>query len=455
MQGLPAVLFLTIYVVLLFCIPARLIFAPLGAAGTPANVFGIAGLIWWLMATMRGFNPVVGWTPVRLILLLLTVSILASYAAGMAHGWYAPMSAKEPTSDILTLVPPSPSGIAGQLISSADRSLLRLAGWLGVALMTAEGLRSWVDVATFVRRIVWCATYVASLGMMQFFTGVDIAGLYRIPGLRFNGAFGSVDARSVLHRPASTASHAIEYGVVMAAVIPLAIHYAMYARNRRFAAVPLILISVGCAMSVSRSAVLTAGLAMAIVFVGSSPSWRLKAIQIVPFGVIATRIMVPGLVGTLLALFTNFNNDISVKGRTDDYHVVGWIFSLHPWLGQGLGTFIPEYYRILDNQVLDIAIELGIVGVVVVGLFYAVSFMTARRAYRFALAETGRHLGLVISASIAGVALSLITFDAWTYPMVSGVTFLFVGLAGATWTFTRDENNVAALLRRTEEKSVA
>ncbi len=44
---------LGVYVLLLFCIPAQLVFAPLGAAGPPAQMLGIVLLVVWT-ADWRG-----------------------------------------------------------------------------------------------------------------------------------------------------------------------------------------------------------------------------------------------------------------------------------------------------------------------------------------------------------------------------------------------------------------
>ena len=56
-RRVPASALLTCYLVLLFVVPAGLVFAPLGAAGTPATVFGIVLLLWWVSATLAGQRP--------------------------------------------------------------------------------------------------------------------------------------------------------------------------------------------------------------------------------------------------------------------------------------------------------------------------------------------------------------------------------------------------------------
>ncbi len=133
-----------------------------------------------------------------------------------------------------------------------------------------------------------------------------------------------------------------------------------------------------------------------------------------------------------------FVDDPSVDGRTGDYGVVFSIVGDHPWLGRGLFTFLPRYYRILDNQVLMITLELGLVGLVVAMITYGTGFWSARRVRRTATTSERRHLGLALSGSIAGLALSLLTYDAWGYPMATGLAFVILGMAGAAWRLTHD-----------------
>ena len=209
---LPAVGFVVTYAVLLLAIPSQLIFLPLGSPGTPANLVGVGALVWWLAATLGGQNPVKRFTPTRVSVLLLTCTVLASYVSAMLQGWHAP---------------------ADVMVRAADRGLLSFAAWLGIVLMAAEGLRSWRDVELVVEWLAWLGTFVAALGIVQFFTGLDIAGFFVIPGLSANSEFGAVIGRSVLNRVSATAVHPIEYGVVLGALLPLLVHPASQHRYRR------------------------------------------------------------------------------------------------------------------------------------------------------------------------------------------------------------------------------
>lgn len=450
---LPACGFVIAYAVLLLCVPSQLIFRPLGSPGTPANMVGLGALAWWAAATLGGLNPVRRFTPTRIVLLLLTCAVLASYASAMLQGWYAPADVRQETDEFWTLVPPTARETTAVMIRAADRGLLSFAAWLGVVLMTAEGLRSWRDIELVVEWLTWLGTFVATLGIVQFFTGLDIAGFFVIPGLTPNSEFGGVIGRSVLNRVSATAVHPIEYGVVLGALLPLALHRTIHRWGRPLALLPLVLMFVGCFLSVSRSAVLVVLLALVVLLVGWSNRWRLRALAILPFAVVGLRLAVPGLVGTLMSLFKNLFNDPSVTGRTNDYDVVFGLMGESLLLGRGLFTFVPRYYRILDNQFLVFGIELGIVGLVAAAAFLFGTFFIARTAFKRARTARSRNLGLSLSASALGISVSFLTFDALGFPMAAGLTMLLAGMAGATWRLTVLEDPASPYLR--EERSHA
>lgn len=425
-----------VYIVLLLCIPSVLIFAPLGSPGTPANMLGMVALIWWICATVGGQNPVRGLTPTRVGAAMIATAVLAGYANGMANGWYAPPSVRNGI-DNWTLLAPTVGEITSVVAKAADRGLLSIAGWLGIMLLASEGMRSWRDVDRVINLLSWLAALVAALGIVQFFTGFDIAGLFVIPGLTPNSDFGAVASRSVLNRVASTAAHPIEFGVVLAAIFPLSLHRTIYKWGERNALLPTLVIFVGMFLSVSRSAVLAVTVAFVVLLIGWPGAWKLRALAIMPFAIVGLRVAIPGLVGTLLSFFMNADEDPSVEGRTQDYAAVHLLWSEHPYFGRGLFTFVPQFFRILDNAYLLLLVELGAVGLTLFVVGLLIGYFSARGTHHHAPDARSRHVGLCISAGLFGLMVSHATFDGLGFPMAAGMTFLLVGLGGATWRLTR------------------
>jgi polysaccharide biosynthesis protein PslJ len=437
-RSMPAVGFVCAYVVLLLGVPAVLIFAPLGSPGTPANMLGMAALVWWLAATVGGLNPVRGLTTFRVCLALLVLGVLGGYASGAASGWYAPPHVRAGINDWMLMAPSIVETTQAQL-SAADRGLLAVVGWVGVSLLVAEGLRSWADLDRVVSWITWVGAYMAALGLLQYTTGINIAPYYDIPGLSANWDFGSVASRSVLNRVSATASHAIEYGVVLATILPLAVHRTIHRWGERWALFPTLLIGVGATLSVSRSAVLCIVVAFLVLLAGWPNRWRLRALAVAPFAVVALRAGFPGLVGTIYSLFESLDEDPSIDGRTQDYEAVTYLVGERPLLGRGFFTFLPQYYRILDNQYLLLLIELGILGTLAVLVYLVAGLLSARAVKARALDPAHRHLGLCLSAGSAGMLLSLATFDTLAFSMAAGTLFLMLGMSFAAWRLTAEE----------------
>ena len=208
-------------------------------------------------------------------------------------------------------------------------------------------------------------------------------------------------------------------------------------------------------MSVSRSAVIVVGVSFIVLLIGWPRSWRIRALIVMPFAVVGLRLAVPGLVGTLVSLFRNLLNDPSISGRTSDYAVLFDVIGDNPLLGRGLFTFVPRYYRIVDNQYLVFAVELGIIGLLVMMAFLAVSFFQSFAAHRRARESTSRDVSLAVSAAVAGVLVSFVTFDALGFPMAAGLMMLLVGLAGACWRLATVEDPLSPYRPHQERVDVA
>jgi O-antigen ligase len=275
-----------------------------------------------------------------------------------------------------------------------------------------------------------------------FFTHFDARTLYRIPGLVANSQLPSFTFGGPFARVTGLAAHPIEYGVVLAFFLPIVVHYVLATPkpdSKRWR-ILLAIIGVAIPTSLSRSALL-AVLTVAIVL-GSVWTWRLR-VRALAWSVgflLALQAVVPGLLGTLISLFTNFGQDPSVQGRKDDYSVVGRFISTYPLFGRGFQTFIPTRYITLDNQYIGTVIELGFIGLAAVIAVLLIAIFTARGARRRSTDPRSRHLAQAFVASFAAVVVTFATFDAFGYQMICGSLFLVIGVAGALWRLTVEES---------------
>ncbi len=224
-------------------------------------------------------------------------------------------------------------------------------------------------------------------------------------------------------------------------ILPLAIHQARFAppaqRRRRWAQV--FLIGTTLPMTVSRSAIL--GLIAALLVI--LPTWpkldRRVAYVVLVISTVAMWLTVHGLLGTLRNLFLEFGSDSSTVSRTGAFSAAAPFISAHPWFGRGFGTFLPQTYRFLDDQYLGTLIETGIVGLIALLVLFGCGWCLARGARRVTANPEVRDLAQCLAAPVAVIAVSYATFDALSFLMAAGLTFLVFGCIGALWRLARTE----------------
>jgi polysaccharide biosynthesis protein PslJ len=406
-----AVTLFTVYIVLLIAIPSRLVFSPLGAAGTPAQILGMLMLLWWgtsWLSRTHGFtDPVI---PIRRAMLLFAMAVLASYLAAVTR----PIEAVE--------------------LRSADRAILSLCGWVAIVVIAADRIPSRARLDTLLRRLVTAGGWLATLGLLQFITGRQLTNFIQIPGLSPNASLTGVLARDGFARPAGTALHPIEFGVVLTMVLPLALHYAFVDKHRsvlrRWS--PVAAIAFAVPISISRSAILAAVVALIFLF----PTWprktRRNAYATIFVLLCSVYVLVPGLLGTFRNLFFGLQNDSSALSRTDSYALAWEFITRAPFFGRGIGTFLPSY-RTLDNGYLGAIIETGFVGLTCLLVLFLSGVIGGRQIRRRSSDPVTRQLGQSLSASMAAGACSYATFDGLGFPMVTGLVFLILGCTAALY----------------------
>jgi O-antigen ligase len=413
-----------VYIAVLLVIPSPLVIGPLGAAGGPANMVALAALAWWACARIEPGGMAWGFSPIR----WATIGFLLAMLAGFAAGALRPLTGIE--------------------VSGADRTLMALVGFAGVTFVAADGIATLEQLNRIVRRLVNLAAALAGAGILQFYTGIDVAKYLRLPGLSLaippTDEF-ALQERAGLRRVVATTSHPIEFGVVLAIVLPIALHLALTAAEdeRRVRWFTAGVIGFAIPLSLARSAIL--GLTCGVFMLWCGWTWPRKkqALKAAVIYLLLMRLLVDGLLGTIRGMFLNMFNDPSYTGRTMDYALVGEMFGQKPWLGHGLGTFDPNIYFFLDNQYLGTLIETGLIGLAAMSLLFLVGLFTARSVYRMCrpagLTRLG-DLGRALAASMLVVITSFITFDALAFRMVAGLLFVVLGIIGAAWRVARIES---------------
>jgi O-antigen ligase len=405
--SIDAVTGLTAFLVLLVVIPSRLIFAPLGSAGTPAEVLGMVLFAVWLTVSVSSLGRREKHAePIRIFAGLFVGAVLISYVAANSRAMFSADA------------------------RAADSGLLLVCSWMGVLLMTMDRVPTRERLDVLLRRLVLLAGALATLGLLQFATKTPFTNYLQVPGLANNQTL-SVYGRGGLTRPAGTAAHPIEFGAVLTMALPIAMHYAMTDRHRSALRrwYPVLAMGFAVPISISRSAVLSLIVVLCFVL----PTWtraaRRRAYAAILALSAAVYVMVPGLLGTITHLFTGISGDSSAQSRSGSFSLAYDFISRAPIFGRGFLTFLPAY-RILDDQYLGLLIETGVVGLVAyLGLL--VSGMVGGLRLRRTANQIDGLLGVSLAASVASALASFALFDAFSFPMAASLSFLILGCVGA------------------------
>lgn len=404
-------------VCLLYMFPAALIVPGLTFAGRPALLVALGLFAWWLIARLSPSLFMVGPQPMRWACLFYMVSMLLSYVAGLMRGL--------PTLEA----------------NRQNFTLLVTFEFIGLVLMTADGIANWDRLRRVLQVLVWAAAFMAVIGLIQSIFAYDIAQHLIIPGLEVKTDLADFQKRGDgLFRVAGTASHYIEFSTVLAMAVPYGLHFARFSatkRGRRLFGFLTLLIAMAVPVAISRTGVLAIAIAMVVMFIAAW-NWRIRYnMALISVAVLGALMVVrPGLLGTLKSMFLLADEDPSISGRTDDYTQVGHWFSQRPWLGRGPGTLIPDFYIILDNQWLLTLVTCGIIGVLALAVLHITAISQSVIALRRSTTEEDRHLcAALLSTQLVAMLVSA-TFDSFNFTTFAFTLALTTGLSGAVWRFT-------------------
>ncbi len=401
----------------LLLIPSRLVIGALGGAGTPAAVLGMfGGWLWLLGVLVPAVGSAKGRQPVRGAVIFYFLAVVASYVVASMRG-LDPVEAR-----------------------AADRGIFVAASTVAFALVAADGIRTRARLEQLLRAVVVAGSGLALIGILQFTISFDVASMIRIPGLTVEESkYEAITSRAEFNRVAGTTYHPIEFSAVLTMLLPLALHFTFSSppgrRRRWWLAVGIIAAAIP--MSVSRTG--TVGLvALALILF---PTWtgarrRQALLAGVAFAVVM-KALVPGLLGTIRALFLSLGVDPSVTNRRIDYGYVTSFITERPIFGRGFGTFLPSRYDFLDNQFLLSLVETGVVGLVALLGVFAIGVGCLRGARRRSEHPATRDLAQSLLAGLVVALITCGTFDFLSFPTARILAFLLVGCAGALWRMER------------------
>jgi O-antigen ligase len=420
LRRIDGVTLLTAFLVIRLGLPSQLVVGPLGGAGSPATLFGIGLLALWGWYRLHRARPYRS-APINAAVGIFAVSAALSYAVAATR----PIAAEE--------------------LSVATLTLVTLAGWVGGLLVASDGMTSVERLTTIVKRLAVLGGVFAAFGLFQFVTGSAWVDKLSIPGLTANQTLYALTVREGFNRPMGTAIHPIEFGAIIGMLMPLMIAYGVGVdpgtKRRGLRAVAAWLPAGAGAMAIALSSSRSALVGLAVGVIGLLPVLtrvqRLVALIAAAVLGVFVFLAVPGMVGTVLSLFTGVSTDPSVASRVESYAMAGLFIARAPILGRGMGTFLPRY-RIFDNQYLLTIVETGFLGLAALVLLSLSALVPAvRMVFRAPPSSTRRLLAGALFASCLVGTVCLAFFDGFSFPMMPGLWFVLMGMAGAGFRLTR------------------
>ncbi|MCX5611398.1 MULTISPECIES: O-antigen ligase [unclassified Streptomyces] len=411
---------LTGYLALAFFIPSNLTLPGMGGVGTPANVFALLGLFWYLATWLTGrIRPAPGTRLPRVAMWLLAVSVLASYIANAGRG-----------------------SVRKELLG-ADRGLIALLVWVSLVVLVSAGIQDRSRLDVLLRRAVVMGTVVAAVGFYDFFTATNIADSISIPGLQSSVPQITTLDRGAFTRPRSTTAQPLEFGGMLALLLPFAVQQAFDPVRSRLRAWrrwgPVVLMGGALPLTVSRTSIIGVLIVILVMVPRWRPQRRWTAIGVLLGAVACFKVIIPGLIGTITALFASFltNSDSSTQARTVKYSAIVPYLDERPLFGRGLGTFIPELYFFTDNQYMLTLAEMGFLGLLALLFLFFTGIHQGGAIRRLAVGESDRELGQAFFASAIVALVVSATFDALSFPMFAGMFFLTIAAGGSYLGFIR------------------
>lgn len=397
------------FAALLFIFPSEVAIAgPLRSNGSPARLVGMVAMTLLLLDLLRARRAKeVPSSPVVVLVLVYLVQALFFY------GWVTLHGQRDPA-DLLRQLLFAVSACGTALYAAVRVTTMRVAQQVVGVLVAGCTLSAVVAVTQAVGSPVKWGTLVTLPGFVQ------VAGI------------SSGDARLGFRRVLGTASHPIEFGVVLGCCLPLAVHLFRHGntrRSRRAAGLAAGLMATALPFALSRGGLVCITVAV-LVFLSVQP-WvvRVGTLLLGAVAVCAAFVLAPNLFSALVRLFADDASDPSIRGRTDDYPIVDAAFNAAPWLG---GAPTPPGL-ILDNQWFVVLTGRGLVGLLVFAALIALPVAgLLATAWRVRRTDPRRQsLAAALAGALCSLAVSGGVFDLMSFGQAALLLFFLVGLSAA------------------------
>jgi hypothetical protein len=221
--------------------------------------------------------------------------------------------------------------------------------------------------------------------------------------------------RVVIDGPAELS---LEVAAMMALAVPLALVGLMHAPRRRaqlgYGIASCVVLAAGLATYRKTSLVAPAIIFILLVALRPRRVGRLVPLLVVMF--VGAHVLAPGAVGSVLQQFSGsrLSSVSTTSHRTDGYDAIRPLVWAHPAFGQGLGSYT-NLDRILDNQLLDTVIEMGLIGL---ATYVAMVLVVVKVALPMIRGPGGERSQTALAVALGAVGFLVLSglFDEMSFP---------------------------------------
>ncbi len=329
------------------------------------------------------------------------------------------------------------------------KKLTFFASFFAIAYIIPSVIRRPAHVDLVVKALVGGGTVLAICALWEGWTHYNVfnhLGQF-IPVLKLDqlpySLISNQNNRGGRLRVYGPAQSPIALGALFVILLPLGIYLIKRTAQRRWLAATLLIVF-GAIASVSRTPIVML-IAMTIVY------WRFRRNDVrrlwplaLPL-LLAVHIALPGTIGSISGSFFPKGGIIAEQQAHPGGYGSGRLADLVPGLheaethltfGQGFGTRLTDRSQekvnapILDDQWLGLLLETGIVGVVALLWLFVALYRRLMRAARSD--DTARAwLFAGIAAAMVAFAVSMATYDTFSFIQQTIVAFVYVGIAGS------------------------
>ena len=344
---------------------------------------------------------------------LWALTRLSGQRSDTGSRWYLIAILAYLTATLLSYAASMRRGVPQVAVAVGDRYLMVSLLLVLMAFAIITTVKTADDILLVMKGLVAGGTLSATFALIQSATGADIAGQFRIPGLKTTDFVLVKDLlREGVVRPQGSAGHPLELAAVLTVLIPIgfAMVMSLHARGQRAWpwAVCCAVLAGGALVTVSRSVLF--GLGAVLVFM----AWRWPVRRLAAFLATLVTVVVVGwllqlrLLTALVSSFASLSDDPSIASRSNGMDYVAEHYDDHLWHGQGVGTYSSYTPQpVLDSDYLSRLMESGVVGLTVYILLLCTVLVLALRASAFASPANAEMAGGLCGAVAAFIFVGL------------------------------------------------